>query len=57
MGLVEKEVIILMENQKLKQVKDLVYLGGNMSDDASTEQDVKRRIGCACGVMQNLSQV
>ena len=28
-----------------------------MSDDASTKQDVKRRIGCACEVMQNLSPV
>jgi len=56
-GLIDKEVIILIENQKLKQVKDFVYLGGNMSDDASTEQDVNRRIGCACGVMQNLSPV
>jgi Reverse transcriptase (RNA-dependent DNA polymerase) len=54
-GLVEKEVIILIENQTLKQVKDFGYLGGNISDDASTEQDVKRRIGCACGIMQNLS--
>ena len=44
-GLVEKEVIILIENQKLKQVKDFVYLGGNMSNDASTEQDVKEGLG------------
>jgi hypothetical protein len=32
---------ILIENQTLKQVKDFMYLGENISDDASTEQDVK----------------
>ena len=35
-------------------MEDFVYLGGNISEDASTEQDLKRRIGLACGAMQNL---
>ena len=26
-----------------------------MSEDASTDQDLRRRIGLACGAMQNLS--
>jgi len=28
-----------------------------VSEDAATEQDIKRRIGLACGVMQNLNPI
>jgi hypothetical protein len=35
--------------------EEFVYLGGNMSEDASTDQDLRKRIGLACGAMQNLS--
>ena len=38
-------------------MKDFVYLGGNISGEASSEQDVKRRVSCACGVKQNLRPV
>jgi len=34
-----------------------VYLGGTVSEDAAIEQDIKRRIGLACGVMQNLNPI
>jgi len=48
---------IKIGSQKLKQVQDFVYLGGTVSEDAATEQDIKRRIGLACGVMQNLNPI
>jgi len=28
-----------------------------VSEDAASEQDIKRRIGLACGVMQNLNPI
>ena len=49
------KVSIHLEHQELKQVEEFVYLGGNMSEDASTDQDLRRRIGMACGAMQSLS--
>lgn len=38
-------VSIQIENQELKQVEEFVYVRGNMSEDATTDQDVRRRIG------------
>jgi len=43
--------------QKLKQVQDFVYVGGTVSEDAAKEQDIKRRIGLACGVIQNVNPI
>jgi Reverse transcriptase (RNA-dependent DNA polymerase) len=54
-GREKAKVSIHIENQELKQVEEFVYLGGNMSEDASTDQDLRRRIGLACGAMQSLS--
>ena len=53
----KRDVGISIENRTLKQVEEFVYLGGTISEDASTDQDTKRRIGLACGVMQNLNAI
>jgi Reverse transcriptase (RNA-dependent DNA polymerase) len=45
---------IHIENENLNQAENFVYLGGSISEDASTDTDVKRRIGLASGVMQKL---
>jgi len=56
-GLTDKELNINIKNQNLNQVKDCIpgWKHSGIQSDASSEQDVKRRISCACGVMQNLS--
>ena len=53
----KRDVGISIGNRTLKQVEEFVYLGGTISEDASTDQDTKRRIGLACGVMQNLNAI
>ena len=50
-------VNIKIDDRPLKQVENFVYLGGNMSEDASVEHDVRRRIGLATGVMQSLNKI
>jgi len=39
---------IKIGSQKRKQVQDFVDLGGTVSEDAASEQDIKRKIGLAC---------
>jgi len=56
-GSMRKEVKIKIGDSKLNQVEDFIYLGGTISEDATTDQDVKRRIGLACGVMQSLCSI
>jgi len=56
-GSQRKEVTIKIEDHDLNQVKEFVYLGGTISDDATTDNDIQRRIGLACGVMQSLNPV
>jgi len=56
-GKISKVVSIKVDDKPLKQVENFVYLGGNMSEDASVEQDVRRRIGLATGVMQSLNKI
>src|SRR5664279_1283268 len=56
-GLEKTEVKINVEGRQLKQVEEFVYLGANISEDASTDRDVGRRIGLACGVMQSLNPI
>ena len=48
---------IKIGSQKLKQVQDFVYLGGSMSEDAASDQDIIRRTGLACGAMKNLNPI
>ena len=53
----KRDVGTCIGNRTLKQVEEFVYLGGTISEDTSTDQDTKRRIGLACGVMQNLNAI
>jgi hypothetical protein len=36
---------------------DFVYIGGTVIEDAVTEQDIRRGISSACGVMQNINRI
>ena len=56
-GAQTKEIHIKIDSKDLKQVDDFIYLGGTISDDASTDKDVQRRTGLACGVMQSLAPI
>jgi len=40
-----KEVKRKISDSELKQVENFIYLGSTISEDATTDQDVKRRIG------------
>ena len=41
----------------LKQVDEFVYLGSKIAGDGSSDQDVRRRIGLANGVVQSLDKI
>ena len=44
----------MLENFQLKQ---LVYLGGNITEDASCDKKFDRRIGLAAGIVRSLHQI
>ena len=44
-----------MDGQKLKQVTDAKYLGGNISNTNKSHTEVSKRIGMAAGVFQKLN--
>ena len=49
---------IMLGNCELEQCQDLVYLGRNISQDASCDEDVvRKRIGLAAGIARSLHQV
>jgi len=56
-GVPKINAAITIDQDELKQVEEFVYLGGNMSEDATTTQDLKRRVGLACGAMQSLNPI
>ena len=56
-GPVKIEVKIHINENELQQVENFVYLGGKISEDTSTDQNIQRRIGLACGVMQSLNTI
>ena len=45
---------IQIENHTLEQVKSFIYLGGQIDEDGTSQNDVKRRIGLALGAMHTL---
>ena len=47
----------LNKMQQLKQTENFVYLGGTISSNGGSENDVTRRIGLARGIFQNLNQI
>jgi len=48
---------IMLGNCQLEQCQDFVYLGGNISQDASCDKDVAKRIGLAAGIVRSLHQI
>ena len=48
---------IMLGNCQLEQCQDYVYLGRNISQDASRDKDVVRRIGLAAGIVRSLHQI
>ena len=46
-----------MQGKALEQTKSFVYLGGTISSSDMSGQDVRRRIGIACGAMQKLTKI
>ena len=52
-----QQMKIMLGNCQLEQCPDFVYLGGNISQDASCDKDVVRRIGLAAGIVRSLHQI
>ena len=48
---------VYIEEEKLKQVQTFTYLGGVISENSTSSDDIKRRIGLAMGGMQKLSTI
>ncbi|XP_072017475.1 uncharacterized protein [Amphiura filiformis] len=48
---------ISIGNSTLEQVESFIYLGGVITEKASSEKDIKRRIGLAMGIMQKLNPI
>jgi len=48
---------IKLGNCQLEQCQEFVYLGGNITQDASCNKDVDRRIGLAAGILRSLHQI
>ena len=52
-----QQMKIMLGNCQLEQCQYFVYLGGNISQDASCDKDVVRRIGLAAGIVRSLHQM
>ena len=48
---------ISINETSLKQVDEFVYLGSKIAEDGSSDQDVRRRIELASGVVQSLDKI
>ena len=48
---------IMLGNCRLEQCQEFVYLGGNITQNASCDKDVDRRIGLAAGIVRSLHQI
>ena len=51
------QINIQIENHTLEQVKSFIYLGGQIDEDGTSQNDVKRRIGLALGAMHTLHPI
>ena len=51
------DIKVMIEETELEQVDNFIYLGGVISDSSSSENDIKRRVGLAMGVVQNLNSI
>jgi len=51
------EINITVRGNKLRQVREFVYLGGKFDDEGGSKPDVQRRIGLACDALKRLSKI
>ena len=56
-GKSHKELNINLENAKLEQVTDFVYLGGLVTEDGECRKDIQRRTGLASAMVGKLSKI
>ena len=52
-----EELNIRLEGKDIKQVKNCVYLGGNISENGRVEVDVRRRIQSGANAWRNVERV
>ena len=52
-----QDLQITVKGNKLEQAKELVYLGGQISQDRRCESDIRRRIGLTWAVFNKLSNI
>ena len=53
----QQDLRIAVNGNKLEQVKEFVYLGGQISQDGRCESDIKRRIGLTWAVFNKLTNI
>jgi len=51
------EMNITVRGNKLKQVREFVYLGRKFAEEGDSKPDVLRRIGLACDALKRLSKM
>jgi len=51
------ELNITVQGNKLKQVREFVYLGGKFNKEGGSKPDVQRRIALACDALKWLSKI
>ena len=56
-GKSHKELNINLDNAKLEQVTDFVYLGGLLSEDGECRKDIQRRTSLASAMVGKLSKI
>jgi len=54
---VQQDLQIMVSGNKLEQVKEFVYLGGQISPDGRCEVDIKRRTGQTWAVFNKLVNI
>jgi len=52
-----QQMKIMLGNCQLEQCLDFVHLGVNISQDASCDKNIVRRIGLAVGIVRSLHQI
>jgi len=51
------EMNITVRGNKLKQVREFVYLGGKFDEEGGSKPNVQRSIGLACDELKRLSKI
>jgi len=51
------EMNITVRGNKLKQVREFVYLSGKFDEEGGSKPDVQRRIGLACDALKRLNKI